>query len=264
LNHPQVVFYGRYIDECIGIVYAESATEAQAILETSVVFDECVIEWAVSDSQCQFLDATIFKQNNKLKWRPFVKVGNNRERIPWVSHHPIDVKRGVYIGELSRLSVICSDKDIYIEAVRDLNALYQTRGYPVPLIMSWCRKNIQERWEKRFALRNADSTDSKGVLVLKSRFDDVWNWFSATELGNAVTQYWADWYENAEKGLYSQDPARPILAPSQEHVHGITDIRPDLYCIVKDSTGEDMFVPDLRKIGLLGSRWIVSRKRVNH
>ena len=261
LNHPSVAFYGRYIDDCFSIVYAESADEARDLISKSIKFDGCVIEWAVSDSECQFLDATIFKKNNKLEWRPYVKARNNRERIPWVSHHPNDVKRGVYIGELSRLAVLCSNKDIYIEAVRDLNALYQTRGYPVPLFTSWCRKNMQERWEKRFALRNADSTDDKGVLVLKTRFDDVWNWFSATELGEAVTKYWEEWYERAESSRWVNDPSRPFIAPDPSHEHGITDIRPDLFTRVSDSAGEEMFIPDLRKIGLLGSRWVVSRKR---
>jgi hypothetical protein len=191
-----------------------------------------------------------------------VKVGNNRERIPWVSHHPMDVKRGVYIGELSRLAVICSHKEIYMEAVKDLNALYRVRGYPVPLIMSWCKRNLQERWEKRFALRNAVSDGSESVLVLKTRFDDVWNWFSATELGNSITKYWEEWYERATEGRYSvNDPSRPFTAPDSEHEHGVVDVRPDLFTRVLDNVGEEVFVPDLRKIGLLGSRWIVSRKR---
>ena len=259
-NHPQIPFYGRYIDDCIGIVYAESADAARDLLSNTVKFDNCVIEWDVSDSECQFLDATIFKQNNKLEWKPYVKARNNRERVPWVSHHPNDVKRGVYIGELSRLAVLCSNKDIYIGAVRDLNALYQSRGYPVPLVMSWCRKNIQERWEKRFTLRSVDN-DDKGVLVLKTRFDDVWNWFSATELGETITKYWEEWYDRAEKGQFTNDPSRPFPAPDSSYEHGITDVRPDLFLRVSDDNGEEVFVPDLRKIGLLGCRWVVSRKR---
>ena len=260
LSHPQVAFYGRYIDDILGIVYAESANEARELLSKKIKFDGSVIEWAVSDSECQFLDATIFQENNKLKWKPFVKAKNNRERIPFVSHHPNDVKRGVYIGELSRLAVICSHKDIYIEAVKDLNNLFQTRGYPVPLIMSWCRKNMQERWEKRFALRSTDN-DDKGVLVLKTRFDDVWNWFSATELGETITKYWEEWYERAAHGLFTNEASRPFPAPDPAHEHGITDVRPDLFTRVSEGVSEEMFVPDLRKIGLLGSRWVVSRKR---
>ena len=260
LSHAQVAFYGRYIDDILGIVYAESANEARELLSKKIKFDGSVIEWAVSDSECQFLDATIFQENNKLKWKPFVKAKNNRERIPFVSHHPNDVKRGVYIGELSRLAVICSHKDIYIEAVKDLNNLFQTRGYPVPLIMSWCRKNMQERWEKRFALRSTDN-DDKGVLVLKTRFDDVWNWFSATELGETITKYWEEWYERAAHGLFTNEASRPFPAPDPAHEHGITDVRPDLFTRVSEGVSEEMFVPDLRKIGLLGSRWVVSRKR---
>src|SRR5271169_900274 len=262
LHHNNVAFYGRYIDDCIGLVYADSANQALHIISNAIQFDGCVIEWAVSDFQCQFLDSVIFKDKNVLKWRPFVKAGNNRERVPWVSHHPLDVKRGVYIGELSRLAVICSHKDIYMEAVKDLNDLYRARGYPVPLVMSWCKKNLSERWEKRFTLRNADSVSDESVLVLKTRFDDVWNWFSATELGNTVTKYWEEWYERAIEGRYStRDSSRPFPCHKAEHVHGITEVRPELFQIVLDGNGEEMYVPDLRKIGLLGSRWIVSRKR---
>jgi hypothetical protein len=175
----------------------------------------------------------------------------------------MDVKRGVYIGELSRLAVLCSSKEIYIEAVRDLNALYQIRGYPVPLFMSWCKKNLQERWEKRFALRNADrDAGGESVLVLKTRYDDVWNWFSATELGNTITKYWGEWYERAETGRYSTANPQELFPPvDPADDHGVTDVLPDLFTRVVGGEGEEVFVPDLRKIGLLSSRWIVSRKR---
>uniref|UniRef100_A0A8H8CJX8 Uncharacterized protein n=1 Tax=Psilocybe cubensis TaxID=181762 RepID=A0A8H8CJX8_PSICU len=124
--------------------------------------------------------------------------------------------------------------------------------------MSWCKKNIQERWEKRFALRVAEHDES--ILVLKTRFDQVWNWFSAAELGKTVTEYWSAWYEHAEKGLYSADSSRPLIKPDPNYVHDLDDVRPELFTqILVD--GETEFVPDLRKIGLLGSRWIVSRKR---
>ena len=263
LTHPQVAFYGRYIDDCFAIVYAESANEALELISSRVKFDGCVIEWAVSDSQCQFLDASIFRVENQLKWKPFVKLGNNRERIPWVSHHPYDVKRGVYIGELSRLAVICSHKDIYIEAIRDLNNLYWTRGYPIPLVMSWCKKNMQERWEKRFSLRNDDSVSDQSVLVLKTRFDDVWNWFSAAELGKTIVGYWEEWYERAVEGRYSQsDPSRPFPCHSLEQEHSLTDVRPELFRVIRGTDSEEeLFVPDLGKIGILGAKWLVSRKR---
>ena len=88
-EHPSVAFYGRYIDDCFSIVYAESADKAINLLKEMISYENCVIEWVVSDSECQFLDSTIFIGNdNQLRWKPFVKARNNREQIPWVSHHP--------------------------------------------------------------------------------------------------------------------------------------------------------------------------------
>ena len=262
IDHVKVIFYGRYIDDCISLVYAETADEALNFISNMIKFDGCEIVWAVSDIGCQFLDAYLFKKNNKLEWRPYVKAGNNRERIPWVSHHPIDVKRGVYIGELSRLSVICSNKEIYIEAIRDLNTLYCIRGYPEKLVISWCKKNMQERWDARFNKR-ANQTADEGVLVLKTRFDDVWNWFSATELGKTITEYWEEWYTRAEQGRYLNDPSRPFPKPDEDNRLLLNDVRPDLFTRVQVD-GEEEMVPDLRKIGVLGRRWIVSRKRTTN
>lgn len=258
--HPQVIYYGRYIDDCLALVYANSADEALDLIKNKIAFDGCTIEWAVSESGCQFLDLSLYKESGKLRWRPFVKAGNNRERIPWVSHHPIDVKRGVYVGECSRLAVLCSHKENYLEAIKDLNTLYVMRGYPEEIVMQWCRKNIQERWEKRLASRTPVEHDEE-VLVLKTRYDDVWNWFSAAELGKAVTEYWSEWYTRAESGRYFYDHARPFPMDNPEADHGLKTVHPTLHAIVKGRDGEEMFVPDLRKIGLLGSRWIVSRKR---
>ena len=226
-----------------------------------MVFDKCVITWAISEFNCQFLNVFLYKENGTLQWKPFVKAGNNRERIPWVSHHPMDVKRGVYIGECSRLAVLCSNKGNYIEAIKDLNLLYVMRGYPEKLVLSWCKKYIQERWEKRFTSRTNEREES--VLVLKSRFDDVWNFFSAAELGKTITEYWAEWLERAEKGQYSSDPTRPF-PPYNPQNHDLTDVHPKLFKTVIGEDGLQAYSPDLSKIGLLGSRWIVSRKRTKN
>ncbi|PPQ89462.1 hypothetical protein CVT25_012963, partial [Psilocybe cyanescens] len=155
------------------------------------------------------------------------------------------------------------------------------RGYPEKLIMSWCKKNIQERWEKRYdEVWNWFSAAELGKAVTeywsewytraeKGEFSisasrpfikPIWNWFSAAELGKAVTEYWSEWYTRAENGDYSISASRPFIKPSDDEVHGLDDVKPDLFAVIPVD-GEDVHVPDLRKIGLLGSRWIVSRKR---
>lgn len=144
-----------------------------------------------------------------------------------------------------------------MEAIRDLNSLYHTRGYPDALVHSWCRKNIQERWEKRYALRAQPEHDD-GVLVLKTRFDDVWNWFDATELGKQVTGYWSEWLRRAEIGDYN------TTYKPYEGEGDLADVLPTLFAVIKDGSGEESFTPDLRKIGMLGRRWLVSRSRTTN
>ncbi|KAF8991146.1 hypothetical protein BDQ17DRAFT_1466349 [Cyathus striatus] len=134
--------------------------------------------------------------------------------------------------------------------------------------MSWCKKNIQERWDKRYTPHINDEHDD-GVLVLKTRFNHVWNWFSAIELGKTVTEYWQQWYERAAEGNYSNDPSRPYPPYRDEEPHDLTDVAADLVGTRASEEDvpdvrEDVFVPDLGKIGILGRRWIVSRKRTTN
>jgi len=60
LTNPKIPFYGRYIDDCLAIVYATSEQEALNIV-SSITFDGCVIEWNVSYSNQPFLDMCVYK-----------------------------------------------------------------------------------------------------------------------------------------------------------------------------------------------------------
>ena len=55
---------------------------------------------------------------------PYRKAGNYQERVPWISHHPLDVKRGTFIGEMSRLATLSITLSVYKDAIRGLVALY--------------------------------------------------------------------------------------------------------------------------------------------
>ena len=147
-------------------------------------------------------------------------------------------------------------------AIRDLNILYVMRGYPEKLIACWCKNNIQERWDKRFTSKTNECDES--VLVLKSRFDDVWNFFSAAELGKTITEYWDKWLTRASDGSYSADPSRPFLLFDPDEKHDLVDVMPKLHCTVLAQNGEEVYSPDLCKIGLLGSCWIVSRRHTKN
>jgi len=62
--HPDIPFYGRYIDDCLGLVYAKDELSVKHLLENLILFDNCTIEWSVSD-----IYMTLFFDKDKmLQW----------------------------------------------------------------------------------------------------------------------------------------------------------------------------------------------------
>ena len=64
-SHPDVPFYGRYIDNCLSLVYAKDELSAKRLLENLIIFNNCTIEWSASDSYMTCLDMMLFFDKNK-------------------------------------------------------------------------------------------------------------------------------------------------------------------------------------------------------
>jgi hypothetical protein len=189
---------------------------------------------------------------------PYRKMRSHQERIPWISHHPLDVKRGTFIGEMSRLATLSSLFTHYKDAIDGLCGLYIKRGYPSDLVMHWMRDNFSKRWENRLTIRNKGGHDD--VLVLKSEFNTAWNYFNSHELGDTVLGYWRTWFNQAdnsylaaEDGYYRFDGSRG----------GLDLVDPEL-CSEYFTGEESVMLPDIRKLDILQRRVIVSRKRTRN
>lgn len=257
INHPLIPFYGRYIDDCFAIVYANS--EEEALQHMSVIqFDECIIEWNVSDQHQVFLDMTLYvDENRRLQHMPYRKIQSHQERIPWNSAHPLDVKRGTFVGEMSRLATLSSLNSHYCDAIRGLVALYVKRGYPQNVVAFWAKNNILERWNKRL---NETVAAREDILVLKSEYNTAWNYFSATELGNTILGFWRDYLNRAETG-----GLRSIQFP--EHTKDLVGLHEyDVGAFGTDVqvVGGRAMMPDVRKIGFSNRRTMVSKKRTRN
>ena len=115
LKDPRIIFYGCYINDCLSIIYADSEDEALNIIN-KLKIGPCIIEWNLSQWSQLFLDMLLFvDKNNCLQHKPFRKARSHQERIPWISHHPFDVKRGTFIGEMSRLATLSSQNRIMLK-----------------------------------------------------------------------------------------------------------------------------------------------------
>ena len=258
LSDPTIPYYGRYIDDCFAIVYANSEAEALANVSNTIKFDGCVIEWDAGFS-APFLDMLLYVDvtTGKLEHMPYRKARSHQERVPWISHHPIDVKRGTFIGEMSRLATLCSKLEHYKDAMASLAGLYVQRGYPQDLVYHWLRDNISKRWENRL---NAEKPERSDVLVLKSEFNTAWNYFSARELGDTVLGFWRTSMERADSGHF--DAQYPIYPPESNDL--VATVRPELTTLVLATDGNRYPVPDIRKLDILNRRMIVSRKRTRN
>ena len=139
-------------------------------------------------------------------------------------------KRGTFIGEISRMATLSSTLTTYCDAVKFVIAMYIRRGYPDDLVHSWAKNYIKKCW----AARLSDPAEGDQPLVLKSYYNRAWSYFNVKELDNTIKNYWREYLL---RRLDKQEP------PSLEYpgtVDGIDDIRP---------------------LGLIDRRVLVSRKR---
>jgi hypothetical protein len=253
LENNNIHYYGRYIDDCVAIVYAESERQALDLLSNTVQFDNCVITWDCSDSHQPFLDMLLYKDSdNTLQHMPYRKNGNHQERIPWISAHPYDVKRGTFLGEMSRLATLSSKLDHYLAAMRSLVALYIRRGYPADEVHKWLYSNLSKRWNNRLADNPSANRDSQDVLVLKTQYNLAWNYFNAHELGDTIFNYWREWLRRADTGDFNQEFPAP-----ESH-----DSRTSGFCLGADAASSEKW--DLRETKLFNSKVILSRKRTRN
>jgi hypothetical protein len=169
---------------------------------------------------------------------PYRKAGNHQERIPWISAHPLDVKRGTFLGEMSRLAVLSSTMETYLEALRDLISLYIHRGYPADLVHKWYNSNILKRWNEKLENRPVPTADT---LVLKTEYNLAWNYFNAHQLGQTIFNYWSEWLRRADTGSHN------LEYPAPAQIRG---------------TSREVF--DVRETNILNSRVILSRKRTRN
>jgi len=106
------------------VVAANEAEAWQTIMELQ--FPGIELVWDCSEWHVLFLDLWLFIDlvTHWIEHRPYQKAMNNSEHLPWISHHPLSIKRGTFISEMSWLAILSSQWDLYDEALSALGKLY--------------------------------------------------------------------------------------------------------------------------------------------
>lgn len=186
-----VAFYRRYLDDVFAIVYADSyedALDVAGLLQLGTF----KINWVVSETSTPFLDVLVYRapETGRINFFPYRKASNHRERIPWASAHPLDVKRGTFLSEMSRLAYLSSNVQHYQDALMDLKGLYLGRGYPVKVVTSWLRSNVARLWVNRYSTGSLSSSE-QAVWVIKTTFNPALSAFNVHDLWDIIRKAWS-------------------------------------------------------------------------
>ncbi|EUC59168.1 hypothetical protein RSOL_299300, partial [Rhizoctonia solani AG-3 Rhs1AP] len=97
------------------------------------------------------------------------------------------------------MATLSSDRCYYDASLETLRELYLARGYPLHEVNGWLRKHAESRWINRLAPRE-ESTQS-GLLVLKTRFNPVWDFINIHSVHDAVKLEWEKEFTSIESTL---------------------------------------------------------------
>jgi len=196
--HPHIPFYGRYLDDVFALVYADTKEQALDRLSFIKFHDDLEMEWSVSEWNAPFLDMWVYiagkgSQDPSIQWHPYRKALNHHERIPFVTNHPKDIKKGAFISEMSRLATLSSTYVHYQEALRELRLMYEARGYPTVLINRWLDDHASRRWAERLAPSRKELQRDTPVklLVIKTEFNPVWDKFNVHDMLTSIQESWS-------------------------------------------------------------------------
>ena len=190
-GNDDILFYGRYLDDIYNIVLAEGPDEALEML-SFISLGDVKLLWEPPSDQANFLDLSTRIQGDRIFHEPFVKAMSHRERIPWSSAHPLDVKKGTFSSEISRLATLCSDHTTYINQCQEAVNLYIGRGYPPALVTKWLKGQQQKRWEDRVAEKSVEDP-ARTFFTLKTHFNEAWKSFNVGELESRIISHWREY-----------------------------------------------------------------------
>lgn len=180
---PDDFFYRRYIDDCFAIYPSSDAVQSFAC-------PGLTIQWADSEFGLSFLDVYFHTHQGSFEicFRPYEKVFNNHQYLPWASDHPITVKKGMIKGELSRIRAISYRKSYFLTWKETFLSRLRLRGWPKQALNSWAR---QVQWRNYFPSAGLDARKNFGSrLIAVSKYNPVWDEISSTDLWQVMRNEW--------------------------------------------------------------------------
>jgi hypothetical protein len=141
----------------------------------------------------EFLDMEVLRTRNlygwKLSTRLFKKPMNRHLYIPWSSAHPPHVKRGFVKAELTRLAIVCSEIEYFVDARNNFYGNLRRRGYPPQTLEEWFQ---QVQYNSRPSLLHKQIMKEEEVpLMLSGHYNPVWEYINVGEVMSEARRFWS-------------------------------------------------------------------------
>lgn len=198
LGRQGILAYTRYIDDVFMLLEARNVTEVRHILnEVTEAIAPLRINWNVSERHAVYLDVQVSFDwfTGASAYKPFRKPGNQLAMLPWSSAHPEHVKKGIVIGETTRLSLLCSEELTFRQEVASFKENLMRRGYPLKALSAWTRR---VPWNRRFETLRATGQPvqaSPGPLRLPTIYNPIWEHIDLHAVFEKVLKYWGPIWE---------------------------------------------------------------------
>lgn len=175
--------YRRYIDDIFVLHHSDD------VISNLIQAPGMEIVWNHSDVGLSFLDVWfhIHLGSPEVCFRPYEKVGNHHQYLPWATSHPLSVKKGLIKGELTRAANI-SYRQPYFQAWKAtfLSRLI-SRGWPRRAVWKWSR---QVRWHHRRAAFGTARARSGDFIIAVSKYNPVWESVSSSDIWTSMLETW--------------------------------------------------------------------------
>ena len=223
LGREGILTYPRYIDDIFALIEG-SAVEVRKILqEISQAVAPLVINWKISERHAIYLDVEISASPAigrtivpGFSFKPYRKPGSQRAYLPWSSAHPVHVKKGIVIGETTRLALLCSEEMQFLRELADFRANLIRRGYPEKALFGWTSR---VPWNHRFAVldvnRNVKRTRDE-LLRIPTTNNPIWEHINLQQVFDKVTTEW--------RNVWASDTRPRGLSTSQKRGESVMDL----------------------------------------
>lgn len=179
--------YRRYIDDIFVLHRSDDVVNALYFSP------RMVITWQHSGEGLSFLDAWFHNHASSpdVCFRPYEKVGNHHQYLPWASSHPLSVKKGLVKGELTRAAALSYKESYFSTWKATFLSRLRLRGWPVRALRAWGRQVHHDTWQNDVTRQGRRATtQNKDVIIALSEYNPVWKKISSADVWTTMTDVW--------------------------------------------------------------------------